>query len=77
MQQKDIIICLANEIVIKNKRMSLDYIRVELPELYPYVMLTAGTIAFQCLLIGFGAGGSRGEYFTKNEAIKEKYNEEH
>eukprot|EP00353_Schmidingerella_taraikaensis_P014026 CAMPEP_0185578042 /NCGR_PEP_ID=MMETSP0434-20130131/11800_1 /TAXON_ID=626734 ORGANISM="Favella taraikaensis, Strain Fe Narragansett Bay" /NCGR_SAMPLE_ID=MMETSP0434 /ASSEMBLY_ACC=CAM_ASM_000379 /LENGTH=180 /DNA_ID=CAMNT_0028195757 /DNA_START=14 /DNA_END=556 /DNA_ORIENTATION=+ len=57
--------------------MSLDYIRVTLPALYPYVMLAAGTISFQCLLIGFGAGGKRGEYFTKNEQIKEKYNEEH
>ena len=48
-----------------------------LPELYPYVMLAAGTISFQCLLVGFGAGGKRKEYFTNNEQIKEKYNEEH
>ena len=57
--------------------MSLDFIRVELPELYPYVMLAAGCISFQCLLIGFGAGGSRKEYFTENEQIGAKYNEEH
>ena len=56
--------------------MSLDYIQIEVPELYPYVMLTAGAISFQCLLIGFGAGGKRSTYF-EHDKIKEKFGVEH
>ena len=56
--------------------MSLDFIRVEVPELYPYVLLAAGTISFQCLLIGFGAGGKRKTIFD-HDKIKAKYGEEH
>ena len=56
--------------------MSLNYIRVDVPELYPYVMLSAGVIAFQCLIIGFGAGGKRGKIFD-HDKIKEKFGEEH
>ena len=56
--------------------MSLDYIRVEVPELYPYVMLTAGAISFQCLLIGFGAGAKRKALFD-HDKIKEKFGDEH
>ena len=56
--------------------MSQGYIQVDLPELYPYVMLEAGAIAFQCLLIGFGAGGKRRTIF-KHDKIKEKFGEEH
>ena len=56
--------------------MSLDYIRVDVPELYPYVMLSAGIVAFQCLIIGFGAGGKRGTLFN-HDKIKEKFGEEH
>ena len=51
--------------------MSLDYIRFTLPELYPYVMLTAGLISFQCLLIGFGAGAKRKTVFDADK-LKEK-----
>ena len=40
-------------------------------------MLAAGTISFQCLLVGFGAGGKRSQYFSQNEKLKEKFNEEH
>ena len=56
--------------------MSLDHIRITIPEYYPYVLLTAGAISFQCLLIGFGAGGKRGSLFD-HDKIKEKYGEEH
>ena len=56
----------------------MDYIAVTLPELYPYVLLSAGVISFQCLTVGvFCAGGKRKEYFMNNEQMKEKYNEEH
>ena len=44
--------------------------------MYPYVMLTAGAISFQCLLIGFGAGGKRGSIFD-HDKIKEKFGDEH
>ena len=54
----------------------MDHIRVTVPELYPYVMLSAGLISFQCLLIGFGAGGKRGQVFDAAR-IKDKYGEEH
>ena len=56
--------------------MSLDYMRVEVPELYPYVLLSAGVVAFQCLLIGFGAGSTRTKVFDQSN-IKHKYGEEH
>ena len=56
--------------------MSVDYIRVEVPELYPAVMATAGAIAFQCLIIGFSAGGSRKTMFAADK-MKEKFGEQH
>ena len=56
--------------------MSLSHIAVQLPELYPYVMLAAGTISFQCLLVGFGAGAKRSTIFTSDK-MKEKFNDEH
>ena len=48
---------------------SLDYIRIELPELYPYVMLIAGYLSFHVLMKGFGAGNNRKAFFTENEQI--------
>ena len=54
----------------------MDHIRVTIPELYPYVMLSAGLISFQCLLIGFGAGGKRKTVFDHTR-IQEKFGEEH
>ena len=56
--------------------MSMDYIRVEVPELYPYVMLSAGAITFQCIIVGFLAGGKRGKLFD-HEKLKEKFGDEH
>ena len=54
----------------------MDYIKVTLPEEYPYVMLTVGLIAFECLIVGFLAGGKRGKIF-KLDDIKEIYGDEH
>ena len=51
-----------------------DYIQVELPELYPWVMLTAGTISFQCILIGFGAGSKRKKIYP-HAVLNEKFGE--
>ena len=43
-----------------------EYMRVSLPAEYPYVMLVAGIIAFEVILVGFvGTGGARGKYFNK------------
>ena len=56
--------------------MSLDYIRISVPELYPWVLLTVGCISFQCLLIGFGAGAKRKVVFDQAK-LKDKYGEEH
>ena len=37
------------------------YIKVDLPAEYPYVMLVAGLIAFEVILVGFlGPGRARG-----------------
>ena len=56
--------------------MSMDFIRMEVPELYPYVMLSAGAITFQCIIIGVLAGGKRGKLFD-HEKLKEKFGDEH
>ena len=56
--------------------MSLEHIQITLPQEYPYVILAAATISFQCLLIGFGAGGKRRTLFD-HEKIKAKFGEEH
>ena len=57
--------------------MSVDYIRVTMPELYPYVLTAAGAISFWTLLVGFGAGRMRSSLFNDHDKIKEKYYEEH
>ena len=45
---------------------SQQYMRVTLPSEYPYVLLVAGIIAFEVLLVGFlGPGRIRGKVFTK------------
>ena len=53
----------------------MDHIQVEVPDLYPWVMASASLIAFQCVIIGFMAGGKR-KFFDK-ELLKEKFGEEH
>ena len=57
--------------------MDTEYVRIEVPELYPWVVLQAGVISFQCILIGFGAGAKRKLYFDNTPKIKEKYSEAH
>ena len=43
-----------------------EYIRITLPEEYPYVILVAGIIAFEVILVGFlGPGLARGKIFNK------------
>ena len=39
---------------------------IELPDLYPWVMMIAGSISFECLIIGFLAGGSRRRIFNRD-----------
>ena len=56
--------------------MSLDFIRVEVPELYPYVLLAAGFLSFQCIMY-MGPGNSRRKTIFDNDEIKAKYGEEH
>ena len=43
----------------------VNYIAIEVPELYPYVLLFAGAIAFQCLSLGFVAGSKRSTIFSQ------------
>ena len=51
--------------------------RLEIDELFPWVLMTAGLLAFQCLLTGFiFGGGKRTSLFTK-ELLEEKFGEEH
>ena len=50
--------------------------RVEVPKLYPVVLLMAGIISFQCVIIGFSAGAKRKTIFDK-EKIMAKFGEEH
>ena len=43
-----------------------EYIAIILPPEYPYVMLVAGIVAFEVLLVGFlGPGRERSKYFSK------------
>ena len=48
-------------------------IEIKLPEEYPGVVLLAGLISFQCLIIGFTAGGKRKKLFNDNQEIESKY----
>ena len=52
------------------------YMAVTLPELYPWVMLVAGAISFECLIIGFLAGGLRRKIFTE-EFLETNFGETH
>ena len=54
----------------------MEHISLTLPEEYPWILLSTGIIAFQCVFIGFGSGKRR-KMFTESEAIKKKYGEEH
>ena len=54
-----------------------EYMRIEIDPNFPYVLLTAGLLAFQCIMTGFiVAGGKRGKLFTK-ELLESKFGEEH
>ena len=54
----------------------MTHILFKVPTYYPYVLMTAASISFLCLLIGFGAGSKRGKIFDK-EKIKEKFGDAH
>mmetsp|Transcript_21366 Transcript_21366/g.26294 ORF Transcript_21366/g.26294 Transcript_21366/m.26294 type:complete len:113 (+) Transcript_21366:3-341(+) len=42
------------------------YVRIEVPEEYPFVALIAGLICVECILVGFlGPGRIRGQIFNK------------
>ena len=44
-----------------------EYMRVSLPDEYPWVMLVAGLIAFEVIIVGFlGPGRMRGKIFNKH-----------
>ena len=44
-----------------------EYIRLAIPNEYPWVMLVAGLIAFEVIILGFlGPGRVRGKVFTKH-----------
>ena len=53
------------------------FLSVEVPDLYPWVLLQVGVISFQCIVIGFGAGAKRKEFFDGSVKVKDKYNEQH
>ena len=42
-----------------------NYIAVEVPALYPYVLLMTGATNFLCLIVGFCAGGKRRTIFNR------------
>ena len=43
----------------------VSYIKVEVPDLYPYVLLMTGLTAFECLIVGFIAGSKRRTVFDR------------
>ena len=54
----------------------VEYMLVPLPSLYPWVMMVAGMISFECLLVGFVGSGNRRKYFSK-EMMSENFGETH
>ena len=52
------------------------YMQLTLPEFYPWVLLTAGMVSFECVIIGFTAGGSRGKLFS-TEFMQTHFSEAH
>ena len=42
----------------------VNYIKVTVPEEYPYVLLFVGLISFQCLVMGFVASAQRNKLFS-------------
>ena len=53
----------------------VEYMRVALPGLYPWVLLIAGSISFECLLVGFVGSGNRGKIFSKE--FLEQFEDDH
>ena len=53
-----------------------EYMLVVLPKLYPWIMMIAGIISFQCLLVGFIGSGNRGKVFNK-EMLEEHFGDMH
>ena len=43
----------------------VSYIKVEVPELYPYVLFLASALCIECLIFGFIASGKRATFFSK------------
>ena len=41
----------------------MSYISIDVPELYPYVLLVTGLLTFECLILGFVAGRKRSTIF--------------
>ena len=55
---------------VKSPTPDYDYMHVGLPELYPWVLFTAGLISFEVLLIGFWSGCHRPTLFNKEFMTK-------
>ena len=53
----------------------VEYMAVTLPELYPWILLAAGLISFQTLLVGFVGSGNRRAVFSKE--FMEQFKDEH
>ncbi len=43
----------------------VSYIKVEVPELYPYVLLVTFGVCLECLIVGFMAGSMRGKIYDR------------
>ncbi len=55
----------------------VEYMQITLPKLYPWIMMVAGLISFQTLLVGFIGSGNRKKVFGKDfmEQFKEVHGE--
>ena len=53
----------------------VSYIKVEIPDLYPYVLYVTGTLAFECFVFTFFLNSKRLETFNKEHMIQ--FNDKH
>ena len=53
----------------------VEYMAVTLPKIYPWILMVAGLISFQTILVGFIGSGNRRKVFSKE--FMEQFNETH
>ena len=50
---------------------------MEVPDEYPWIMLAAALICFECLVVGFAVGGGKRRALFSAQALNRKFGDEH